>query len=487
MFNPEATAVEGVPEVHGPPAGAGLSCVLERGLDSQGSPPLTLVGGEQQGPISLGRAGQFRVDGRGVLAIHGYLMFDGEGVYLCSADEANPIVADGARIPRDWTPVGVPCSLLFGRARALLRGSTPAAPPRPPRARAAAQASDEDDEWDGASTPGAGAVADPLDEAETPHDGVPHAGAQPPARSSAAPPRPRLRSHTDDESTRVGADGRGVSVVRGAPGDHEATRMNTGVRRSAPTPEPQPPFAPSPQAPPPQYVEPFTAPHTPSFDPQAYGATAVLGADPQGMPPPQAPYMPATGYGPPGPSAPFGPPAGYAPPPAIAPKPASALQRASAALREGLAPGSPRRKPLLILACGSVALVVVTVVTVLRVHAARSAALAAAPPPSVPAQVEPPQGTVAAPIAAGVVLYPAPPRAPVDAGVDPTARPRPGKPAPPPPATLERTAVDAVNRGDLAGALAIYRQLAQQQPDNPAFANAVKLLQQRPGAGGAAP
>ena len=42
--------------------------------------------------------------------------------------------------------------------------------------------------------------------------------------------------------------------------------------------------------------------------------------------------------------------------------------------------------------------------------------------------------------------------------------------------TDERAAADAVHAGDLKLALQIYQRLASDQPDNPAFARAIKLI-----------
>jgi hypothetical protein len=78
----------------------------------------------------------------------------------------------------------------------------------------------------------------------------------------------------------------------------------------------------------------------------------------------------------------------------------------------------------------------------------------------------------------GIVVYAAPPRVETDAGTDAGRSPSKTK-LPPPPPTPERAAVDAFNRGDVQGALTLYRQLAQQQPDNTAFANAVRILQRK--------
>ena len=405
--NSERTIVQ--PVARGEGSGAAVAYILERGVESQGSAPRSFVGGQQEGPISLGRGGQFRVDGRGVLATHAYLMFDGDGLYLCSADEANPVVVDGARIPRQWTRVGVPCTLLLGRTRAVLRRATSAAPGRPvplaPPARPSGDVHADDVHAD--------------DGDDTPIEGVP-------AYQSASPSpdedtdRPRLPSESDEESTRVGLD-----------------ILNRPSLRPASEAESDSPAKPQ-----------DASPQPARGAPQPLEATVIKKATR-----------------------------------------ASVATRAGDWLRVGLHPGSRRRTPLFIATLALVAAVVMATVTALRLRAASivgRGAARAAPAAEIPR--DPPAG--AAPsstaVSAGIIVYPAPLRAHPEAA-EPVIVPHKGKPQEPLAATLERTAVDAVNRGDLGGALVIYRQLAAQESDNPAFANAVRIIQERLASGSGVP
>ncbi len=537
--------------------------VLERGVDSQGSPPLLFHAGQQHGPVSLGRGGEFRIDGRGVLATHGYLMFDGEGVYLCSADEANPILADASRIPRDWTRVAVPCALVFGRSRAVLRrdgflpdkpsgtSTTPYAPPRPSEAPT--------DVRRGGRAPEP--APDALENAQTPYDGVPAARGGP--LRGALPKdveetyRPKVPSMADDESTRMGPDLVAMGAQLPAFGDDESTRMQPDVLPRAPPARPAPrPAAGFPAAPPPQDVAYAPPPQLSYAAPQQYAPPGYAPGygPPQGYAPPEQPYPqappgyvpPPPGYAqpPPGYAQPLPgyaqpppgymqPPPGYVQPPQAPPPPQpyapepqqpyapaqptqaspqqsypqpppksplsqdaptapavptkkgpNGVQRALEALRSGIQPGSPRRTPILVAGLSLIAISVASLVTVVRLRGAGPA-----PPPPVaqplasPTPTAPPPPVASAAVPSGpvpIMVIPAPPRVETDAGFD-SGKPVHGKPPPPPPPTLERNAVDAVNRGDLQAALTLYRQLATQQPDNPAFANAARLLQQRVG------
>jgi len=493
-FNSDQTAVQ-----TGPRGVEGLgmhasSYVLERGVDSQGSAPMSFAGGEQQGPISLGRGGQFRIDGRGVLAMHGYLMFDGEGIYLCSADEANPIVADTVRIPREWTRVGVPSTLVFGRTRAVLRVATtaspmkptPAPPPRKQRtgpmpARPALQRPDVAFDRSTEVKPTF------SDDAATPFAGVQQIRGAPADESETL--RPRLNAQGDDESTRLGPDLLSLSGSLGSFGDDESTRMNTELPRAGAVVAPRPAAG----YPPPKEIQPYVPPMPPGMVAMAAAPQPVYSAPQPAYPPPQVAYAPPPpGYPPPG--------AGYAPPAQTGPIPAppeppvtvtapvaagrpsklpAAVQRAIEALRAGIQPGSPRRAPILAGGLSLTFIFVATLVTVVRLHS--SAPANTLPPPPPPPPTSSPTEPVATAVSPGILVYPAPPHVTVDPAVDGGPRAPKGKPGPPPPPTLERNAVDAINRGDMQGALALYKQLAQQQPDNPAFANAVRLLQQRLG------
>jgi hypothetical protein len=53
--------------------------------------------------------------------------------------------------------------------------------------------------------------------------------------------------------------------------------------------------------------------------------------------------------------------------------------------------------------------------------------------------------------------------------------------------TLERQAVDQVYRGDIAGAVDTYERLAREQPQNPSYSYAARILRERLNGGAAAP
>ncbi len=230
-FNPEQTiserAAPRVPDAQDAPDGTAVTpvvsgYVLEREAGSEGSPPMAFVVGQQKGPITLGRAGEFRVDGAGALATHGFLMFDGDGIYLCSADEASPIVANGARIPKNWTCVRVPCTVTLGRTKSHLRGVFEALPPpsRIPPRPAVSFGGPADPE---AATLGAfdasGAVLAPFEE-------IPRSAVI--VHESPIPAKPDIRRADDDEVTQAEPP-RSGAPMRVAVVDDESTMRNSDV------------------------------------------------------------------------------------------------------------------------------------------------------------------------------------------------------------------------------------------------------------------
>lgn len=454
-----------------------LSYVLERGPDSEGSPPLAFVGGQEQGPISMGSLGDFRVEGRGVLEVHGFVLFDGDGLYLCSADPDSPLVADGKRISADWNPVGVPCTLVLGRVRAVLRSTVA---PRPSFSALPDFSSPQLESSEPATNPRAPQSAPPPPddavEPATPYTGVPAVPIPKDANASGAY-RPRVPSHGDDESTLIAPDRVGATGPQRVIDDDATVRAPDRLRPTA-LPDKKGDHVATKRA-----NEAFRVP--PPRDPSRTSKPPP--------PPPAIPAPPKSGYAPPMPARTrtphvYPPPPPMATIPALRPLPATvatrnqppstlplAVQRVLDTLAADLAPGSPRRIP--ILAAGSllVAMFLGTLVTLVwgNVAASRQAAAAAAHAsasgivPSAPAPTVPPV----------IVLTPAPARPPVDAGPSAANVLPKGKPTPPPPPTLERTAVDALSTGDVGGALAAYRELAREQPDNPAFAQAVHALE----------
>jgi len=430
-----------------------LTYVLERGVDTEGGAPMSFAGGQEHEPISLGSLGDFRIEGRGVLELHGFMLVDGGGIYLCSVDLETPLIADGKRIPLEWTRVGVPCTLALGRARAVLRTavtatdalrveSEPATNPRAPQS----------------------ATDEVRDDAPTPLHGVqavdPPPPARPPTRSrpSSAPLRPNITPDADDESTLVAPD-RANSTGKQKPlGDDVSTkRANEVLRPSAPPPAPQPPPPPAISAPPKSgYAPPMQGR---GRTPHVYPPPPPLAVAPTAPQPQPLRALPAT-------VATRKPPKGGLPP---------GVRRVVDALAADLAPGSARRVPilvsgaLLVTAClGSLTFVTWRAASAAHAGGSGGGHVAVAPLPANPA---------ATAVKLGVVITPAPARKAVDDGTDPASK------GP----TLERTAVDILSRGDVPQALAAYRQLASEQPDNPAFAEVVHVLEQRAASGNGAP
>jgi len=95
---------------------------------SQGSPTA---------PFSVGSHGDWRVQARGVEAIHLYLCFDGERAYVAAASDQARVFVPGAQVGCSWVPLVVPSRLWFGTACIVIqaqasdgRGATSARPLR---------------------------------------------------------------------------------------------------------------------------------------------------------------------------------------------------------------------------------------------------------------------------------------------------------------------------------------------------------------------
>ncbi len=105
-------------------------------------PRLPLPRGEVIGPLSVGTEGMWRVTAAGVLEEHGYVYFNGQDLFVQSADASSPLLVNGAPAPLDWSPVSPPCEIkmggvTLGYALSERPLSIPAPPPRPPPPRAA--------------------------------------------------------------------------------------------------------------------------------------------------------------------------------------------------------------------------------------------------------------------------------------------------------------------------------------------------------------
>ncbi len=81
-------------------------------------------------PVSIGRRGDWRVDGNGVLDAHAYMYFDGQSLFLQSADERRPAMVEGRALGGAWTHVNAPCAIMLGSARLVFRARQAPSPRR---------------------------------------------------------------------------------------------------------------------------------------------------------------------------------------------------------------------------------------------------------------------------------------------------------------------------------------------------------------------
>jgi hypothetical protein len=76
----------------------------------------TFSPGAPVGPLGLGTAADWRVEGPGVGPIHAYFYYDGAALLAASAAPYTA-TANGAPLGSDWTPLPLPCELSLGGAR----------------------------------------------------------------------------------------------------------------------------------------------------------------------------------------------------------------------------------------------------------------------------------------------------------------------------------------------------------------------------------
>ncbi|MBK6464548.1 MAG: hypothetical protein IPF92_26620 [Myxococcales bacterium] len=476
---------------------------IVNGIGEPGFIPLT--SGKESPTLSIGRRGQWRIDGARMLDVHAYAYFDGYALFLQTTDPDNAACVDGFPIGTEWTEVRPPCSIDIGGARLEYRAEEraaagpPPAPAAPPKAPTAAPipAAGQPPAARTAQISG-GAPAVPTDAPSRPF--------QPGAFSSQA---------DDGESTRV------------APLDLSMSRSGT-----------RPPTGAFPPA---GGGFPMQAPGMPSagmsggfpmqgpgasggFPMQGPGASGGFpmqgqGGMPGGMPgmsggfpnasmsggssgfPPMQP-MQAGGSFSAGQEQLF--PQGFSAsgvgqlPQAAPPAETDPLKKAIADFKTA----SPVRKLtyiILPLALVAAALILFTddppppPKKAARSDAGAEAGALAGDPAPVPSAMglvptptppsTPPTPTPTAPGTAPNAPNPTPGPAPSGTS-DPSAAA--GKDAGKGP-TLERTAVDEVHKGDLAKAAEAYEQLAREQPQNPSYAYAARILRERLAAGAAPP
>src|ERR1043165_1036905 len=92
---------------------------IETGIGEPAFIPLTL--GQELQPISVGKKGMWRIESPRVLDVHAFVYFDGNALFLQSADEANSASVDGYKIGKAWTELHAPCKIELGSAKLRFR------------------------------------------------------------------------------------------------------------------------------------------------------------------------------------------------------------------------------------------------------------------------------------------------------------------------------------------------------------------------------
>ncbi|MCS6902568.1 MAG: hypothetical protein NZX77_22760, partial [Polyangiaceae bacterium] len=79
--------------------------------------------GAPVGPLGLGSAAEWKVEGPGVGPIHAYFYFDGSTLLAATAPPYTTTV-NGTPLGGDWTPLPLPCELNLGGARFQIQNAT---------------------------------------------------------------------------------------------------------------------------------------------------------------------------------------------------------------------------------------------------------------------------------------------------------------------------------------------------------------------------
>src|SRR5512140_3795475 len=97
--------------------------VVEVEIGIADPPFIAIPRGQVLSPMSVGKRGMWRIEGGGILDVHGYVYFDGKRFFLQSVDERSPVIAHGQPIGRSWTSVSPPCKIEMGSARLHFRAT----------------------------------------------------------------------------------------------------------------------------------------------------------------------------------------------------------------------------------------------------------------------------------------------------------------------------------------------------------------------------
>lgn len=92
---------------------------IETGIGEPAFIPLSM--GHELQPISVGKKGMWRIESPKVLDVHAFVYFDGNALFLQSADEQAAASVDGYRVGKAWTELHAPCKIEIGGARLRFR------------------------------------------------------------------------------------------------------------------------------------------------------------------------------------------------------------------------------------------------------------------------------------------------------------------------------------------------------------------------------
>ncbi len=73
--------------------------------------------GVEVSPLGVGAEGSWKVRGNGILGVHAYIYFDGNSLFVQSADDTNPVLVDGRAVAKSWTPISAPCTISLATVR----------------------------------------------------------------------------------------------------------------------------------------------------------------------------------------------------------------------------------------------------------------------------------------------------------------------------------------------------------------------------------
>jgi len=469
----------------------GVHIVEIRAGNSQ-RPVLELRPGVVVQPMSIGRVGMWSVDAPGVLDVHAYVYFDGRSLFVQSADAGNPAKGNGQAIGTAWQQIEMPCTIEVGRARLVYRAldeidedgdedKTIAQPIQVPAGpRSGPQFTPNAGTFSNRKGPDSDAtrlapmpprepdptVVSPLEMGPTPMGGVPK------ARPAAG--MPAWDASPNSSPTQIGAPPQAPAPP---PPQNTGYQAFGSVQVAVPAPPPAPLPGGNPMG------QTLQAPMQSPLAQPGYGAPMQPGMQQMMMQPMMQPGMQPMMYPPgaggpmmPGPSAETG-----------RIQPPGELKGFAKAVAEWKA--MPPLRKFIIGTFPGVALLVYFMLFDTPPPRPRPPQIPSASA-SVSASATPSATVSAAPSASTTPIVIASASASGTTMVPPTATTTAAVPVPPPTASakprretkgksVERTAIELVGQGQYAKAAALYEQLAQEHPEQPAYKEAARLLRLR--------